>query len=212
MRILIADDHRIFAQSLAALLSNIPDFEIVGVVGNGKLALQFLEKEQIELVLSDMQMPEMSGIELVVQVRRHFPSVKVMILSMTEEVALVREAIQVGAAGFGSKSMDKDELERALRMVAQGETYLGADILRELTRQPVATRSDETGLEMSCLSEREVAVLSLISKEFSTNEIADKLFVSVNTVETHRKNLFKKLGVKNAIGLIKFALRNGLAD
>jgi DNA-binding NarL/FixJ family response regulator len=211
MRILIADDHRIFAQSLEALLSANPDLEIVGIVSNGKLALQYLENRIVDVVVSDLQMPEMNGIELILHIRRRFPTIKVMILSMVEDAALIREAIQAGAAGFGSKNMDKDELERALQVVANGETYLSTSILRELTRTPAISRSDEAASEISALSEREIAVLSLIAQELNTNEIAERLFVSVNTVETHRKNLFKKLGVKNAIGLIKFALRNGLA-
>ena len=186
--------------------------EIVGIVENGKLALKYLEKDQVDIVLSDLQMPEMGGTELVLQIRNRFPAVKVMILSMVSEASLIREAIQAGAAGFGSKNMDKDELERALRMIHNGETYISSNILRELTRVPAATRYDETESEMRVLSEREIEVLSLIAQELNTNEIAEKLFVSVNTVETHRKNLFKKLGVKNAIGLIKFALRHGLAN
>ena len=212
MRILIADDHLIFAQSLKALLLSNADMEIVGIVENGKLALQYLEKDQVDIVLSDLQMPEMGGTELVLQIRNRFPAVKVMILSMVSEASLIREAIQAGAAGFGSKNMDKEELERALRMIHNGETYISSNILRELTRVPTATRYDETESEMKALSEREIEVLSLIAQELNTNEIAEKLFVSVNTVETHRKNLFKKLGVKNAIGLIKFALRHGLAN
>ena len=212
MRILIADDHLIFAQSLKALLLSNADMEIAGIVENGKLALKYLEKDQVDIVLSDLQMPEMDGIELVLQIRNRFPSVKVMILSMVSEASLIREVIQVGAVGFGSKNMDKDELERALRMIHNGETYISSNILRELTRVPNASRHDETESEMKALSEREIEVLSLIAQELNTNEIAEKLFVSVNTVETHRKSLFKKLGVKNAIGLIKFALRHGLAN
>ena len=212
MRILIADDHLIFAQSLASLLATIEGLEVVGVVGNGKLALQKLAHENVDVMLSDLQMPEMSGVELTLQIRQRFSAVKVMILSMVEDAALIREAIQAGAAGFGSKNMDKAELERALRMIANGETYLSSNILRELTRKSTLSFTDETKPEMTALSEREISVLRLIAQELSTQEIADQLFVSVNTVETHRKHLFQKLGVKNVIGLIKFALRHGLAD
>ena len=212
MRILIADDHLIFAQSLKALLLGNSDMEIVGIVENGKLVLQYLEKDQVDIVLSDLQMPEMGGIELILQIRNRFPPVKIMILSMVSEASLIRGAIQAGAAGFGSKNMDKEELERALRMIHNGETYISSNVLRELTRILTVSRYDDAEAEMQALSEREIEVLSLIAQELNTNEIAEKLFVSVNTVETHRKNLFKKLGAKNSIGLIKFALRHGLAN
>ena len=211
MRILIADDHLIFAQSLASLLMTVEGLEVVGVVANGQMALQKLATENVDVMLSDLQMPEMSGIELTFKIRHRFPTVKVMILSMVEEASLIREAIRAGAAGFGSKNMDKNELERALKMIADGETYLSSDILHELTRTTSVT-SDEMRPEMTVLSEREIEILRLIAKEMNSQQIAEHLFVSVNTVESHRKHLFQKLGVKNAIGLIKFALRHGLAD
>ena len=184
MRILIADDHLIFAQSLASLLVTVEGLEVVGVVANGKLALQKLATENVDVMLSDLQMPEMSGIELTFKIRHRFPTVKVMILSMVEEASLIREAIRAGAAGFGSKNMDKNELERALKMIADGETYLSSDILHELTRTTSVT-SDEMRPEMTVLSEREIEILRLIAKEMNSQEIAEHLFVSVNTVSSN---------------------------
>lgn len=211
MRILIVDDHRIFAQSLAVLLSQMEFLEVIEVVESGQAALDRLSNTPIDLVLSDLQMPQMTGIELTLNIRQRFPQVKVMMLSMVEDVALIREALRAGVMGFGSKNIDKAELEKALKMVADGEVYISTNILHELSRVP-AVHHTEVISDLTTLSEREIEVLKLIAQELNTNQIAERLFVSVNTVETHRKNLFRKLGVKNALGLIKFAIRHGLAD
>jgi DNA-binding NarL/FixJ family response regulator len=211
MRILIVDDHRIFAQSLAVLLSQMGFLEVVEVVESGRAALDRLSQHSIDLVLSDLQMPQMTGIELTLHIRRRFPNTKVMMLSMVEDVNLIREALRAGVTGFGSKNIDKSELEKALKMIAKGEVYLSANIVHELSRVP-AVNQTEVVPDLAQISEREIEVLKLIAQELSTNQIAERLFVSVNTVETHRKNLFRKLGVKNALGLIKFALRHGLSD
>jgi DNA-binding NarL/FixJ family response regulator len=211
LKVLIADDHLIFAQGLAALLSGIDGIEVVAVVKNGQEALNKLSTTEADIVISDLQMPVMSGVALMLQLRQHFPAVRVLALSMTEDVSLIREVFQAGAAGFAFKSIDKIELQNALRAIANGENYFTNDVLRQLVAQPKSNQKDELQGDFSVLSEREIAVLKLIAAECNSNEIAERLFVSVNTVETHRKHLFKKLGVKNALGLIKFAFRNGLA-
>lgn len=210
MRILIVDDHRIFGQSLATLLTSMSSLEVAEVVDNGPAALQKLEAMPIDLVLSDLQMPQMSGIELTLQIRRRFPNVKVMMLSMVDDAVLIREALRAGVMGFGSKNIDKSELEKAIKLIDLGEVYLSPNIIYELSRTPASTHQKETMPDLLSLSDREIEVLRLIAQELSTNEIAEKIFVSVNTVETHRKSLFRKLGVKNSLGLMKFALRHGL--
>lgn len=209
-KILIADDHLIFAQGLASLLGG-EGFEIVGVVGNGEEVLAKLATTEADIVISDLQMPKMGGVALTLQIRKQFPDVKVLILSMIEDIDLIREAIQAGISGFAFKSTDKAELVKAIHFISSGENYFCAELLRQLIQRPVIRNQDEVQADFSTLSEREMDVLKLVVAEHSTNEIANLLFVSVNTVETHRKNLFRKLGVKNSLGLMKFALRNGLA-
>jgi DNA-binding NarL/FixJ family response regulator len=208
-KILIADDHLIFAQGLASLLCG-EGMEVAAVVNNGQEVLNWLSKNEVDIVISDLQMPLMGGVALTLKLREQFPTVKVLMLSMTEDLALIREAIQAGILGFAFKSIDKDELLKAIRLVSTGEHYFSTELLRQLTQQPVVSQKHELSDEFSALSEREIDVLKLVAAEHSTNEIADLLFVSVNTVETHRKNLFKKLNIKNSLGLMKFALRNGL--
>lgn len=211
MRILIVDDHLIFGQSLAALLTVSENVDVVATVGSGRAALQKLASNEVDVVISDLQMPEIGGVELALQIREHHPQVKIMILSMIDEAHLIREALRAGVLGFGSKTIDKWELSKALAMIEKGEVYLSSSVIQELSRTP-ATHHTEVISNTLVLSEREIEVLKLVAQEMNTNEIAEKLFVSVNTIETHRKNLLKKLGVKNSIGLIKFAIRHGLVD
>lgn len=211
MRILIVDDHLLFGQSLAALLTESENVEVVATVGNGRAALLKLTSNEVDVVITDLQMPEIGGVELALQIRQHYPHIKVMILSMIDEAELIREALRAGVLGFGSKTIDKWELSKALTMIEKEEVYLSPTIIQELSRVP-ATHHTEVISSTLVLSEREIEVLKLIAQEMNTNEIAEKLFVSVNTIETHRKNLLKKLGVKNSIGLIKFAIRHGLVD
>ena len=208
--VLLADDHKIFADSLSLLLSNLEGVEVIGHVTDGKQVLTFLEKFPVDLVLSDLHMPYMNGVEMILHLRKRFPKVKVLMLTMAEDGLHIREALQAGVAGYILKSAGKEELEKALFTVANGERYLSNAVLQELYRQP--TSADEAADLLTSLTSREIDVLKLIAQEYSSNQVADKLFISLNTVETHRKNLFKKLNVKNSLGLIKFALKHGLVE
>lgn len=211
MRILIADDHRIFAQSLASFLGNEPDIEVVGTAENGLKALQKLEIEEVDILLTDMQMPDMDGIALTLKVQESFPTVKVLMLSMMEDPALIRSAIQVGIDGYLLKTIDNYELLKALKIIQNGGQYFQPIVMQKLANTPTKAHIDDTDY-LKVLTEREIEILKLIAQEYSSPAIAEKLFISLNTVEAHRKNLFKKLNVKNSIGLIKFALRFGLID
>lgn len=206
--LLIADDHQIFADSLSLLLSGLDGVEVVGQVNNGNQVLAFLEQFPVDLVLSDLHMPSMNGIEMILHIRRRFPTVRVLVLTMAEDSTHIREALQAGAAGYVLKSAGKAELQKALLTVAAGQHYISDTVLQQLYRQPEPT--EKTDEVLTALTSREIDVIKLIAEEHSSNQIAEKLFISLNTVETHRKNLFKKLNVKNSLGLIKFALKHGL--
>lgn len=208
--VLIADDHQIFADSLTMLLSGLNTVEVAGQVTDGRQVLSFLEKYPVDVVLSDLHMPYMNGIELILHIRRRFPAVKVLVLTMAEDTMHIREALQAGATGYVLKSAGKDELKKALSLLENGQQYISHQALQQLYRQPEPT--DEGTDLLTALTSREIDVIKLIAQENSSTQIADKLFISLNTVETHRKNLFKKLNVKNSLGLIKFALKHGLAD
>lgn len=206
--LLIADDHQIFADSLSLLLSSLNGVEVIGQVNDGNQVLAFLEQFPVDLVLSDLHMPSMNGIEMILHIRRRFPAVRVLVLTMAEDSTHIREALQAGAVGYVLKSAGKAELQKALLTVAAGQHYISDTVLQQLYRQPEPT--EKTAEVLTALTNREIDVIRLIAEEHSSNQIAEKLFISLNTVETHRKNLFKKLNVKNSLGVIKFALKHGL--
>jgi DNA-binding NarL/FixJ family response regulator len=209
MRIILVDDHHLFGQSLYSLLIQMPDVQHITVFKRGLEVLDFLENNEADVVLSDLQMPEMNGIELTTKIHERFPEVRVLILTIDDEPYKIRQAIAAGASGYLLKDTDRAELEEAIRKLYQKLPYYSEKVLKIIT-----TNSDNKLInsELSQISSREIDVLKLIAMEFSTNEIADKLFVSVNTIESHRKSLMKKLDVKNVVGLIKFAMRHKLVD
>jgi DNA-binding NarL/FixJ family response regulator len=209
MRIILVDDHHLFGQSLYSLLIQMPDVQDITVFKRGQEVLDFLENNEADVVLSDLQMPEMNGIELTTKIHQHFPEVRVLILTIEDEPYKIRQCIAAGASGYLLKDTDRAELEEAIRKLYQKLPYYSEKVLKIITKNPDNKLINN---ELSQISSREIEVLKLIAMEFSTNEIADKLFVSVNTIESHRKSLMKKLDVKNVVGLIKFAMRHKLVD
>ena len=210
MRIILVDDHHLFGQSLYSLLIQMPDVQHITVFKRGQEVLDFLENNEVDVVLSDLQMPEMNGIELTTQIHQYFPEVRVLILTVDDEPHKIRQAIAAGASGYLLKDTDRAELEEAIRKLYQKLPYYSEKVLKIITTNPQDNKLIDK--ELSQISSREIEVLKLIAMEYSTNEIADKLFVSVNTIESHRKSLMKKLDVKNVVGLIKFAMRHKLVD
>ena len=210
MRIILVDDHHLFGQSLHSLLIQMPDVQHITVFRRGQEVLDFLENNEADVVLSDLQMPEMNGIELTTKIHERFPEVRVLILTIDDEPHKIRQAIAAGASGYLLKDTDRAELEEAIRKLYQKLPYYSEKVLKIITNNH--NNNKLINSELSQISSREIEVLKLIAMEYSTNEIADKLFVSVNTIESHRKSLMKKLDVKNVVGLIKFAMRHKLVD
>ena len=202
MRLLIADDHPVFLESLPLLVAKIPGYEVVGKMSNGREVLEFLRQSSVDMVLTDIQMPGMGGIELIGELRRLYPAVKVLMLTMLEDTDTVRAALKAGAAGYVTKSASLAVFATALNTVAAGGTYYGEELLQRLEE------SKEGGPDG--LTDREVEIVRLISAGLRSSEIAKRLFISVNTVDTHRKNIFSKTGVKNAVGLTHYARKHGI--
>lgn len=214
MKILIADDHQFILESIEILISTMPNYTVVKTCQNGNEVLNALaENNDIDIVLSDFSMPEMNGIELTYQIRQRFPKVKVILLTVSEDAQTIQEAFQAGVSGYIMKKAGKAEFEEALKTVALGKKYYSESVVFELLNRnkQVSDLVNETVEDkVENLSNREIEIVKLIAQEFSTNEIAKKLFLSPATVETHRHNILKKLGIKNSIGLVKFAIRNKL--
>lgn len=214
MRILIADDHQFILESIEILISTMLDYEVVGTYSNGPEVLEALKfHENIDLILTDNNMPELSGIELTYQVRQLYPKIKVILLTVSEDAETIQAAFNAGVSGYVMKKAGKNEFENALKTVASGKKYYSESVvfellnrdknIAELANEPIADK-------LKILSEREIEIIKLIANELNTNEIANKLFLSPATIETHRHNILKKLNIKSSIGLVRFALDNRL--
>ncbi|MCE6989807.1 response regulator transcription factor [Dyadobacter sp. CY323] len=209
MRILIAEDHRILLESLAMLLSSIDGVEVVSKHTNGKQVLTALELDaNIDLVVSDVQMPVMGGIELTLQIRSRFPGIKICLLTVSDQPEAIKEAIRAGADGYVLKSAERAELESALRIIARGNKFYSEEVMMQLANSKgLEFVPDRDKPQKIAITQRELEVLRLIAQEFSGTQIAEKLFISPTTVETHRKHLMQKLGVQTTIGLVKYAIQ-----
>lgn len=212
MQILIVDDHEIFLDSLSMLIDTFADVEVVGNCKKPAEVFEFLKTHSVDLVVTDYKMPEMTGVELTVQLRQKYPQIKVLMLSVSEEAEMIREAFQVGVWGYMMKKAGKTELLKAIQTVKSGQRYFSESVVFELMRLGLSDNllKHEVAPELTHLTDREIEIIKLITNEFSSHEIAEKLFIAPKTVETHRHNILKKLGLKNTVGLIKYALKNGI--
>lgn len=214
MRVLLADDHRIVRDGLRWMLSGEPDVEIVGEASDGQQLLDALDGDdaEIDVVILDIQMPGVGGLDALQRLggnRRVTTRPAIMILSMHQEPAVVRRAIELGAAGYLLKSSTREELLAALRYVAAGDSYVQAEITGMLLDQ-VAGRSDPSALV--ALTAREVDVLRLVATGLANKEIAARLGVGEATVKTHLKGIFARLGATNRTEAVTTALRLGLIE
>lgn len=205
-RLLIADDHKLFRDGVVSLLETHPGLEIACQAANGKEALRFLETATVDLALLDVSMPEMDGITLATAIRERFPQTKVLMLTMHNNPETIQSVIKAGAQGYLLKDSSKQELILGIETVLEGNTYFANQVKDTLI---AGFRSEKVITEIR-LTTREKDILQLICQEMTTQEIADALFISSHTVESHRKNLIAKTGVKSSVGLVKFAIENGL--
>jgi two-component system, NarL family, response regulator NreC len=214
IRVFITDDHEIYLEGLALLLSKQEGIEVSGTATTGKGLLGCIQKGlDADILLLDVYLPDIAEEELVQQIRAVHPNLRIVYLTLLRGTRYVHKLSKYNIQGYILKNASLDELLTALREVQEGGSYFSKDIHigdRDEDFRNTITIEDRQIDEI--LSRRELEVLRLICKEFSNAEIAEKLFLSVSTVETHRKNLIAKLGVNNTVGLVKFALRNNLTE
>lgn len=204
-RILLVDDHAIVSDGLKSLLSGISEYHVVGSCSNGKEALSMLENVKIDIVLMDIDMPEMNGIEATKEIRKRFDQIKIIILTMHDEKSMINMMLEIGADGYLLKNSTKQELLTALEEVQLGKQHLSEEA------STILKKKDGEGSEvLSQLTEREIEILKLISEGYSNKEVGEKLFISHRTVDTHRTNLMQKLDVHNVAGLVRVAIQEGL--
>jgi DNA-binding NarL/FixJ family response regulator len=203
----IVDDHQMMIDGLRALLDDEPTFKIIGESNNGRVALARIEQEQPDVLLTDISMPEMNGLELTQAVKEKFPGVRVIALSMFGERNTISEMLQAGISGYIVKNTGKQELIQAINKVAQGGMFFSDEVSAEMMKVISAPPAKE---EAITLTPREMEIVKLIAKEYSNLRIAEALFISERTVETHRKNIFRKTNTKSVVGLIKYAIEKKL--
>lgn len=209
-RMLLVDDHQIVLDGLRDILEPIADCIIVGSASNGREAISALAATQPDLLLMDLNMPGMDGLEALSEIRRRFPQLKVVILTMYDSVELARQVLSLGANGYLLKEHGKEELLTALRQVAAGGQYISEKIRHQM--QPKEERFSDDFQKKLSLTQRELEILRLIARSYTNKEIADKLFLSELTVQTHRRNLKRKLKAEHTADLVRFAYEHGISD
>lgn len=211
IRVLIVDDHAILRDGLKALLQDEPDIEVVGEAGTGREALKLIRQLRPDVVLMDISMPDMTGLEATEIIKKGYPEVKVIALTVHESETYLKRMMQVGANGYVVKRAAAQELTNAIRTVMRGGVYIHPDIAKQLVSE--LTRFQSTKQErQKQLSEREWQVLRLIALGYTNQQIADRLSLSVKTVETYRARIADKLGLRTRAELVKYALQHGLLD
>jgi DNA-binding NarL/FixJ family response regulator len=201
IKIFLVDDHKIFVEGVANLLSDQPDLSIIGFTHDGESALTFLSETPADIVLTDIQMPGMTGIELTKKIKEEFPQIRVIALSMFDKKEIINELISSGTEGYLLKDIEKSELLEAIHKVFEGEYYYSSSVSNVLMKN--ISNKD-------LLTKREKEIIKLIAEENTNTIIADKLFISEHTVESHRKNIFRKTKAKSIVGLINYAHENKL--
>lgn len=211
IRVILTDDHNIIREGLRSLLEDDEETEVVGEASNGKELLALLEHTPADVVLLDINMPVMDGYEAAKQVTERFPDTKVLALSMLNSEPFVQKMMENGASGYILKNTGKAELRSAIKLVAEGSQFMCADLAIRFLHKSSAPEdvSDKPNRGGNVLSKRELEVLGLIAEGFTNAEIADKLFTSKRTIETHRQNILEKTNAKNTANLVKYAIQNG---
>jgi two-component system nitrate/nitrite response regulator NarL len=205
IKLVLVDDHQMLLDGLAALLQGEQRFDLVGLCNNAKYALELLETTAPDIVITDINMPEISGVELTRMIRKYHPKIKVLALSMFGERSTISEMLEAGISGYILKNTGKEELINALLKVQEGGMYFSDEITEELIKS-ISQKAEVKEEIQVRLTERELEIVKLIAAEKSNLEIAALLFISERTVETHRKNIFRKTNTKGVVGLLKLAM------
>lgn len=211
IRLLIADDHEIFRDGFKLMLSKYANIIFVGEAENGAQLLELAIELKPDVIITDIKMPVMDGIEATKKINEVLPDVGIIGLSMFDEDDLIIDMLEAGAKGYLLKNAGKDQILEAIITVAEGEPYYCKHTNRKLTQMIASSKFNPyKNKEKVEFSDRESEIIELICKELTNKEIADKLFLSVRTVEGHRLHILEKMGAKNSVGVVVYALKNGI--
>jgi two-component system response regulator NreC len=201
--VVLADDHVVVRSALRMLLESEPDIQVVAEAGDAEAAARYVRGHHPAVLILDLHMPGESGLAAIPRIRRESPDTQIIVLTMQDDTAFAREALQAGVLGYILKEAASEELVHAVRLAAEGRTYLQPELGARLAAEPERVSPDE-------LSDRELEVLRLIALGHTNNEIADQLYLSVRTVESHRSHIQQKLGLTSRSALVRYALHRGL--
>ena len=207
IRIFLVDDHQMIVDGIASILEDEPDIKVIGTAADGREAVEKIEIDLPDIVLLDINMPEMDGIQVVKKLQESGNKAKILILTMHNNVRFTKELSALGVQGCILKNTGKKELLNAIKLVYKGEQYYGKAVTDSLI---TSKNNTSEALKKVRLTKREIEIVKLIANSMTTNEIANHLSISTLTVETHRKNIVSKTKVKNAAGLVRFAVESGL--
>lgn len=213
IRIHLADDHHVLIDGMKTLLNTIPNFEVVGLSLDGNTLFEDVKQNKTQVLILDISMPKKDGIEVLKEFKKKGFPCKVIVLSSYDDLKIIQEVMKLGAAGYLTKRSAGENIVKAIQTVSNGQKYY-CELIREKISNATAENLSKTVKPkvniITLLTEREIEIITLIALEFSGKEISEKLFISINTVETHRKNIIKKLKAKNTISIVKFAIKNNL--
>lgn len=212
IRIALVDDHKIFLDGIVSLLEDCNSIEVVHIATNALSMLKNLDQDRnIDVLLTDISMDEINGEELSLRVKKAYPRINILVLSMHKEIAIIQQILEAGAMGYLLKNTNKSELIAAIKSVSQKKPYYSEAIKQAIIKSANEEKKKDFIFEEQ-LTKRELDVIRLIASEFTTQEIADRLCISPHTVESHRKNTLRKTHSRNIAGLIKYAINNKLLE
>jgi DNA-binding NarL/FixJ family response regulator len=211
IKVIVVDDHKLVTDCISLFLKSAPEVEVVGVAHSGKEALELLQTIVPHVMLIDISMPDMTGIEATAKVKQEYPDIKVLILSMHSDYDNISDAIDAGADGYVPKDVASEELIEAINAIQTGRNYFHTTISDEIVKNYSTKRRKDENL-LPQLTKRELEVLKLFTEGYNNSEIADKLFLSVRTIESHKNHILQKTNMKNSVELIKFAIKNKIIE
>jgi DNA-binding NarL/FixJ family response regulator len=215
IKVMLVDDHTIVRDGIKALLTDQDDISIIGEASNGRDLLSLLKVHKPDILLLDISLPDYSGIELCEIVRRDYPGIQVLFLSMYTTEEYIFNAIKAGAQGYLPKNISQTELLLAIRTISQGSEYFSESISNIILKSYIKKAKNKEPESLNpeeSLSKRELEILKLFAEGFPNPQIAEKLFISTRTVESHKNHIMQKLGLKSTVDLVKFAIRNQIIE
>ncbi len=210
VKVLLVDDHKIVRDGIKLMLETQVGIDVVAEANNGAEAIEQLKDTLIDIVIMDINMPEMDGITATKEIKNTYPDVKVLALTMSNDDLHIRQMIQAGASGYIMKSAGRNELKDAINSIMNGKHYFSDEATYSIMMDLVKGKGKPTSPDSVHITDRELEILELIVQEFTNHEIAEKLFISSRTVDAHRRNLLQKTGARNTAGLVKYAFQHNI--